>query len=476
MTTQPQTAEPAKSPAPEPTKPAKKPRGLIRWGVAIVFFGGAAAFAFAGTGPAARWAIERYGSAALGAPVTVGQARFDPLRLELTLTDVVAKDKASARPDGGFEKDLFSAKEVVARLDLGASLRGQVVIDEVRASGVRGRAVREQDGTINVGKQGGGPLPAPGEAGGPEAPPPGTRPDDPTWRKKLEEKAKERDLVEDLKSLLRKLKERRDREVARKEKERERRRQLGAGDPLARAEWVRPERPLFVVRRLVVEGAVIEIEDRAAGAPPREITGASIEVKNLTTAPSLVPEPLELDASFAAAPAVFDALFRRTIPVVFSEKTLARVRSSVSFKDWKIDWRPLLDLTNMEARAREPGGKVLGIDARKFAEALTEVRDVALHDLRIHGDAWAPEVELGDTLKNVVIEALKKRGERAAAEEIEKGLSKLEGKLGIDAKKKIEESPAGGLLEKGKEAAGETIKEGIESLFGGEKKKKEKEK
>ncbi len=454
----------------EASAPARKATGLVRWWMLAVVLGGGAAFAFVGAGPVARWAIERAGSRALGAPVTVEAAAFRPLSLELAFGNVVAKDRAAP------ERDLFSAKEAVARIAVGEALRGRLVVDEMRVTGARVRVVRNADGTINVGQQGEGPPPGPGEPGGPPAPPPGTSPDDPAWRRKIEEIAKERDLVEDLKELLRHWKERRDREVAKRREEAERRRRLGVGDPDARAEWVRPERPLLLVRRLVAESATIVIEDRAAGEPPREIADATIEIRNFSTAPWLIEEPMEVEVRFAAAPAAFDSLFRKSIPVAFGPGTKARVASSLSFKDWRIDWRPALELVDIQARARDAAGKILGIDARKFAEALTEVGRVELRDLRIFGEPWAPSVEVGNTLRNVVAEALRRKGEKALAAELEKGAKKLEEAIGPDATKALRESPAGALVDEGKKAVGGALEGGIRSLFGGEEKKKKDEK
>src|SRR5205085_712553 len=134
--------------------------------------------------------------------------------------------------------EMFSAKEVIAALDGHELVRGALVVDEVRVTGARGKAVRGKDGAINVG----------GPAGAPE-PPPGTSKDDPAWRRKIEEQAKKRDLVKDLQDLLKKLREKREQQAAKKRAESERRRREGVGDPLAQAAGLRPERPAIVVRR-----------------------------------------------------------------------------------------------------------------------------------------------------------------------------------------------------------------------------------
>jgi hypothetical protein len=453
-------SQPEKSGAPAGAK--KKPRGLVRWGGVAIVLGGGAAFAFAGVGPVARWGIQKYGSAALGAPITVESAKFAPLTLTLTLEGVNAADKASRTADGKYERSAFSAKEVVGALDLGAMLRGRLVFDEVRVSGARGKAVRASDGTISFG----------GAESEPEPPPPGTAPGDPAWRRKLEEKAKGRDLVKDLKELLKRLKEKREEQAAKKKEEAERRRTQGIGDPDAAADWVREEQPFLVVKRLIADGVELEIADEAAGAPPASITNATLEVKNLSTAPSLVKDPLEVNASFDATPAALDAIFQKTIPLTFGARTRTSVRSSLSWKDWRLDWRPLLDLTDIQAKARDPNGKILGIDAQKFADALTEVGRVKLDDVHIFGEAWDPTVDTGETLKRVVVEALRAKGEKVAAEQLQKGLEKVTEKIDPDLKKKVEESPAGGLLKQGQEKLGEGLKGLGDSIFGGSKEKK----
>lgn len=442
------------------TPPAKKPRGLIRWGMVVVVLGGGLAFAFLGAGPTARWAIEKYGSQALGAPLTLERARVNPLSFELALEGIVAKDKAG--------RDLFSAKEAVARLERGAALRGRFVIDELRLTSARLKSVREADGSLNVGGVGEEGAPMPGEPGGaPEAPPPGTAPDDPAWRKKIEEKAKQRDLVKDVEDLLKKLKERHDRRAEERRREAEARRaRPDYGDPEARAAWVREAAPTLLIRRLIADGAVIEIEDRATGGPPAVISNATIEVKNVSSAPSLVPEPIEIHASFDAAPAVLDALFKETIPVVFGPKTTMSVKSSLELDGWTLDWRPLVKLAAIEARARDPRGTILGIDAAKFAAALTEVGTVALDDIRIFGAIYDPSVDLGQTLRNVVVEALKKKGEKVVAEQLEKGAARVAEKIDPKLKETIDTTGAGDLLEKGKSAVGDKLK----GLLGGDDK------
>jgi hypothetical protein len=461
-------AEAPKSSAPEPAAApaAKKPkaRGLVKWPMVVIVVGGAAAFAFAGVAPTAKWAVQKYGSSALGAPVLVGRASFDPTKLTLVLGDVVAMDPASGAKNGNdtkFDRELFSAKEVVAAVDLGATLRGQLVLDEVRITGGRGKAVRGKDGSINVA----GPANAP-------APPPGTSPDDPAWRRKIEEQAKKRDLVKDLQDLLKKLREKHEEKVAQRKAEEERRREEGVGDPLARSAGYRDPRPAILVRKLVADDLEIQVTDDAAGAKPAVISKARVEVTNLSSAPDLVPEPVAVTTKFEAAPAVLDALFKNTIPVSFGDKTTTAVDSALSFKsqDWSIDWKPILSLANIDARAREPGAKILGIDAKQFADALTDVQTLDLRDVHIFGEAWEPNVELGDTLKNVVVEALKKKGQKAAAAEIEKGIAKVGDKIDPNLKKKIADSPAGDVLKKGQDAVGDKLKGLGDSLFGGDKK------
>lgn len=442
--------------APAAAKPKRKPRGLIRWGNLLAIAGLAAAFAFFGVGPVAKWGIQKFGSQAYGAPVTVGRASFDPLRATLTLEDLAVADKSSREGAGGpYKAAAFAAKEAVLAIDVGASLRGQIVIGEVRLTGARGRTVRDVDGSVNGSE--------------PEPPPPGTSPSDPAWRRKLEEKAKSRDLVKDVDDLLKKLREKHDQQVAKKKTEEARRRAEGIGDAQARAEGVRPEQPLIVIRRVIADDVELEMTDKTSpGAPPATISKARVEVKNLSSAPALLAEPIEVHASFAAAPAVLDQVVKSTIPISFGEKTTTAVTSALSFsaRDWKLDWRPVLSLANIQAKARDPGSKILGIDAKTFADALTDVQSLDLRDVHVHGEIYDPTVELGDTLKNVVVEALKRKGAHAAAAEIEKGLSKIDPSL----KKKIEESPAGDLLKKGQDAVGDKLKGIGDSLFGGDKK------
>jgi hypothetical protein len=456
--------------APAAGAPAKKPPGLVRWGVLIFLVVAFLAFAFVGAGPATKWAVETYGTRSLGADVVLESASFNVFTLSVTLRGLRVKDPVDA------SKNQFEAQEVRGTLDPLGCLRGQLVIAEAAVVKPRGRLVRNADGTI-------GTEPPP-------EPPPGTAPGEvPVWRKKLEEEAKKRDLVDDVKKLFEKLKRKRDEAVAKREAEEKRRREQGVTDRMARADYVRPRRPLVVVRRVLADGVEIVIEDRASGAPPQTITDATVEVKEWSSAPTRHEKPMEvrLDGKLAGAPesavklaglldltgdetisqidahlanlplSTLDPYLKR-VPVIFEGGSLATVDLPLAWRGFEIDWKPAVLLDRIEAKAREPGSKIAGFESERVARELTNAGKLLLDSIRIHGPVYAPSIE-GDveTVKRLVLEGGKayalKQGQKVLDEQKAKLLEKNPA-----LQKKLEESGAGKLVEEGASGLGGALR------------------
>lgn len=482
-------AETPAAPATSPAPPAPKARGLIRWGSLTFLVVAFLLFAFVAAGPVTKWAVEKYGTQALGTEVKLESASVNVFGMGVTLRGLRVVDPVDP------SKNQFSADEVRAKIAPLGLLKGQFVVDEAALVKPRGRLVRNADGSLN-----GAP---------PEEPPPGTKGDDPAWKKKLEEQARKRDLVEDVKNVLKKVKEKRDAAVAKKEEERKRIEMEGVqykDFKKGRADYVRGGgRPLVVVRRLLADGLVIELEDKASGAPAQTITDATLEVKEWSSAPSHHDKPMEvrLEGKLAGADASavklsglldlthedaesaieahlanlplekLDAFYKGAIPVAFVGRSLGTVDLPLKFKGWSIDWKPAILLDQIEAKAREPNQKIAGFEASRVAQELTNAGKLLLKDIRIHGPIWAPSIE-GDveTVKALVLEGGKSYALKQGTKLLDEQKAKLLEK-NPELQKKLDQTGASKVLESGEKGVGDAAKDAAEKafdIFGGKKK------
>ena len=112
--------------------------------------------------------------------------------------------------------------------------------------------------------------------------------------------------------------------------------------------------------------------------------------------------------------------------------------------------QPVIELSNLVAKARDPNGKIVGIDAEKVATEVTEAGAFTLKDVKISGTLLEPRIDMGDTLKQIAIEGGKRFVAKAATAAVDKAADaaskKVEEKLGNG---KAGEA-AKGLLDKGK--------------------------
>ncbi len=434
---------PAPAPAPDPgPAPASAPAlpGVVRW---KLMAGGALlllAFLFAGVGPIARRAAERGLERGVGAKVTVASASFSPFAGRLTLHGVEAKDPKDP------SRVLFQAEEAEASLDLGEALRGRVVVDRLRLTKAKAHIVRNEDGTLNIehapgaGGEGAGP---PGPPGMPGEPPKEEKSRWEDWHEKARKKAAETDWVDQFQRWMERLRELEEWRKRRREEERRAPGPPPVGDPYARASWLFEDRASVVVREIVAEDCEIVLEDRAnRDAKPVKVERAKLRVAEVSNAPSVHAEPIRgnlegtiedrsvalsgtLDLRRAGgasdvrlkgllSAASLDALFKSTIPVTFAKKTTVDVDIPVAIDGFAIDTRPILRLDSIEAAARRPGQPLtsLGLTSDQLARGLTQVGTLDLRDLRVYGPVYDPAVDLGSSLKNLVVQALRAMGEK----------------------------------------------------------------
>uniref|UniRef100_UPI0040566114 DUF748 domain-containing protein n=1 Tax=Candidatus Electronema sp. TaxID=2698783 RepID=UPI0040566114 len=153
----PRSAPPPKAaPAKPPEKTARKkaPRsGGRRWGRFCLILLAAAPLLLLLCAAAGLHLLPRYvkGPLAeelgrrLGRPVTIAEASFDPLRLELRLGEITV-GPAAASPE---EEELARIARLAARIQPAALLRQQIVLEDLRIDRLRASLRRRADGSFN---------------------------------------------------------------------------------------------------------------------------------------------------------------------------------------------------------------------------------------------------------------------------------------------------------------------------------------
>lgn len=144
-----------------------------------------------------------------------------------------------------------------------------------------------------------------------------------------------------------------------------------------------------------------------------------------------------------------DALYADAVPLAFDQgKATLVVDASGHGLDGDLDCNPKISFKGVVARARRTTDKIAGFDATKVAEEVTNCGEFELNDIKITGCVLAPKVELGDTIKNLVVEGgknyAKKKGTEMLNKGIDQGLQKIDKKIpgasdkADDVKKKLE--------------------------------------
>lgn len=143
-----------------------------------------------------------------------------------------------------------------------------------------------------------------------------------------------------------------------------------------------------------------------------------------------------------------DGLFANVVPFSFDKGTATiTVDATGHGLDGDLDATPKIAFKDVVAKARNPNEQVAGFPASKVAEEITNCGAFDLNDIHITGCVLAPKVELGDTIKNLVVQGgtnfAKKKGQELLNKEGQNLLDKANKKVpGIgdkadDLKKKL---------------------------------------
>jgi uncharacterized protein (DUF2062 family) len=146
-----------------------------------------------------------------------------------------------------------------------------------------------------------------------------------------------------------------------------------------------------------------------------------------------------------------DALFASAVPLTFDAGTATIVVDAKGHGlDGDLDAAPRISFKDVVAKARETNGTIAGMPSTKVAEEVTNCGAFDIDDIHITGSVLAPKVEMGDTIKDLVVQGGKNYAKKKGTEMLNKGLDKgkeqLEKKVpgasekADEAKKKLEEN------------------------------------
>ncbi|HVR76724.1 MAG TPA: DUF748 domain-containing protein [Planctomycetota bacterium] len=381
---------------------------------------------------AAKWSISDLALGILG-----GNAALSDL--------FVATPRKGPGEAGHAEDDVLSAS--LARLDLSVTdlLRRRYVVDEILIEGPKLTVTRREDGTVNIEDLGEGPPPEP--------PPRGEEP---------------RDWLETIKKWYERIQKVRERLPESRKKEKE----PGSGVDASRGVTYPFEgRPGVVVHEIVGSNFEIHFEDDASRSPIPPLKNGRIAISEVTSRPSVQEKPttfslsgeiagsllevkgsldlrggalaFDLEADTGDLPvSLVEALVGPSLPVSFRSGTV-RVRArKLSLAPGKLEVLPTLELKGISVDAKDPRGRIAGLDAAQFAAALNaasrEIDSIVIDDLEITGSLASPSFKWGDALKTLVLSGGKEFLKRQADRGIEKGIEK--------AREALEKSPVGEIL------------------------------
>jgi hypothetical protein len=520
------------------------PLRWVRWKLVVVFAVAGGALYFLGLNPLARWQINSVGEtnpaarwrvAGVGLGLLTGDFELDDLWVDSARKRREAKPAAAsgnALKEDALKEDALkedALKEIESKVfqalrsnfDVNTTelLRRRLVVDEVRIDGPRMNVVRRPDGSSNLGDLG-------AEEEAPAGP---TEPAGETKRAEdwLETAKKWYERLQKVHEKLGKLGRKKEADEAEKQEAQRR-----ADYYARRSTYPFEDRPSVLVSRIVASGMELSFTDEgdAAAALPTLVNG-TLEVKDLSSSPSLHQNPIRLevggdlvakgqqlteaqkadgkpdlklivDVDFRGDAAkysvdvgtgmldaaVVNAFAGKSLPVVLKKGRIGLEAKLGLDGAGALLVEPRMKFQGVELAAKPETSKLAGLDASQFVSAFNEASgqlgDTALEiaDLRITGTLERPRFEWGDTVKNLVVQggkafAAKKLDEvkaRAGAE-IEKGIDKVLG--GSEAGKKLKEGLEGLTPKDGLEGA---AKDGLDrlqkGLFGGGDKKDEKKK
>lgn len=474
------------------------PLKWFRWKIVAILVVLLGAFYFFGLDPLALSQVNDLGSGEVG-------ARWNVKRLDLGFLSG-AFDFNGVRVATGADRDLsaadervFSADKIHFGFDMGQALRkrfhGALVVEVPRL-----RIERRPDGSINVGDI--------GEEPEKEEPAPETKPTD--WAKSI------REWFERLKKIQEKVGKREPGE------EGEGRRppeggQEGRIDTSRRVTYPYRDVARYVARRVSAEGFEIEFVDQkeggvdaASGEGFLALTEGKLEVSNLSEKPSKLDEPIGwvLSGKLAGAPvelsgtldlrtldeaeggsllkfkfggtglpaALANRFARTSLPIRFQGGELDLVADIRIESLERLDIRPIIGFREVTVQPREGVRKIAGFDADVFCRAFNEAGTFRLEDLRLGGTFSDPEVQIGDSLKQLVVSGGKAfakkqldKGLEKGAEEVKKQLDKvLDGKLEKAGGSKLLEDLTGRGVQENVDNVKEGLGSGLKGLLGGQ--------
>lgn len=126
-----------------------------------------------------------------------------------------------------------------------------------------------------------------------------------------------------------------------------------------------------------------------------------------------------------------DGLFAEVIPLKFEKgKATLVIDATGTGLDGTLDCKPKISFKEVVAQARNTTEKIGGMDSTKVAQEVTNCGEFELNDIKITGCVLAPKVELGDTLKDLVVQGGKAYAKKKGTEMLNKGVDKALEKVG----------------------------------------------
>jgi uncharacterized protein DUF748 len=454
------------------------PLRWVRWKVVAVLAVLAGAVYFLGLDKVALSKLNTAGEESERARWSVRDIALGILAGNATLSDVnVATPKGKAKPAGAADAGAAEVKEQVmsaaaAKVDLSVIevLRKRFVVEEVELQAPKVSMTRRPDGSVNVGDLGGSP---------PEEAPPEGPPRD--WVGTIK---KWYDRIQKIKKWVP--------ERGRKPEERE---PGVAVDYSRRVTYPFEGRPSFVARKIVGKDLEITFKDEGGSESIPPLKNGRIEVFEVTSSPSVQAEATKFNLSgeIAGAPlkvegtidlrgekslfsidavtgdlpvALVKAFVGASLPVDLKTGTVGLTAKVLLDGADRLEVAPALKLKGITLEAKDPGGKIAGLDAAQFAtafnEASKELEQVEISDLKITGSLASPRFEWGETVKNLVVSG----GKAFAKKQVDKGVEK--GKEVLE--KELEKLPVGKDLKD--KVKLDDLKKGIPGIFGGSKEEK----
>jgi hypothetical protein len=259
-------------------------------------------------------------------------------------------------------------------------------------------------------------------------------------------------------------------------------------------------RPKAIIHEILGTGFEVDFNEEGATTKIPPLEKGEIKISEVTSNPSVQKEPtaFSITGLIAGAPVSFkggldfrgdrsdlgieiktgdlpaslvEAFAGPSLPVSFKSGTIA-LETVLSLKGADaLDLQPKLVFKKLAMDAKDPGGKIAGLDAVKFVaafnEASAEMDTLVIEDLKISGTLFSPKFEWGDTVKNLVVAGGKAFAQKHAQAQLEKGKNLLDQQLQKlpvpDAAKGVSDKLKGSL----KDVQVKDLQKGLQGIFGG---------